>query len=237
MKVVISGYGKMGKMIESVLIEKKIDYLTTEDVKSIDKNYASEAVCIDFTTPDSFKANYKFLADTFKSVVVGTTGWQNIYTDVTSYFLEKNATLIYASNFSIGVNILFKLTQLASGMLKEMGNYDPYIVEYHHNQKLDSPSGTAKTLSKIVSDSYGSEINISSVRAGNIPGIHAIGFESEIDRITLKHEAFSRSGFAIGAVNAAIWSLELNGIHEFMDLIESKLNRIINNSISQKLNS
>ena len=118
-------------------------------------------------------------------------------------------------------------------MLFELGDYEPYIVEMHHNQKLDAPSGTAKTISELIEEIYKKNFIISSVRAGNIPGIHEVGYESEIDRILVKHEAFSRAGFAQGAVNAAIWSLELSGIYEFKDIINKKLNKIIENSITQ----
>lgn len=233
MKIVISGYGKMGKIIESILKTKGIEYLTSDDIKNVDLKFASDAVCIDFTTPDAFKENYKFIADNFKAAVIGTTGWSHIKDDVFSYFSKKNKTLVYASNFSIGVNIFFKINQLAASMLSELGDYEPYIVEMHHNQKLDAPSGTAKTISELITEIYKKNINVSSVRAGNIPGIHEVGYESEIDRIFVKHEAFSRAGFAQGAVNAAKWSLELSGIYEFKDIIDKKLNKIIKHSIIQ----
>ncbi len=223
----------MGKIIESILKTKGIEYLASEDIKNIDTKYASEAVCIDFTTPVVFKENYKFIAENFKAAVIGTTGWSDIKNDIFSYFLQQNKTLIYASNFSIGVNIFFKINQLAASMLFELGDYEPYIVEMHHNQKLDAPSGTAKTISELIEEIYKKNFIISSVRAGNIPGIHEVGYESEIDRILVKHEAFSRAGFAQGAVNAAIWSLELSGIYEFKDIINKKLNKIIENSITQ----
>lgn len=223
----------MGKIIESILKTKGIEYLASEDIKNIDTKYASEAVCIDFTTPVAFKENYKFIAENFKAAVIGTTGWSDIKNDIFSYFLQQNKTLIYASNFSIGVNIFFKINQLAASMLFELGDYEPYIVEMHHNQKLDAPSGTAKTISELIEEIYKKNFIISSVRAGNIPGIHEVGYESEIDRILVKHEAFSRAGFAQGAVNAAIWSLELSGIYEFKDIINKKLNKIIENSITQ----
>lgn len=223
----------MGKIIESILKTKGIEYLASEDIKNIDTKYASEAVCIDFTTPVAFKENYKFIAENFKAAVIGTTGWSDIKNDIFSYFLQQNKTLIYASNFSIGVNIFFKINQLAASMLFELGDYEPYIVEMHHNQKLDAPSGTAKTISELIEEIYKKNFIISSVRAGNIPGIHEVGYESEIDRILVKHESFSRSGFAQGAVNAAIWSLELSGIYEFKDIINKKLNKIIENSITQ----
>lgn len=227
MNVVISGYGKMGRMIEGILLNKQISYITTEDVKSVASDIAKVSVCIDFTTPLAIRDNYIFLADNFNSVVIGTTGWDDIRNDVIEYFNQKNTTLIYASNFSIGVNIFFRLAEITSAFTTSLSDYDPYLIEWHHKQKLDSPSGTANTIADIVSKQTGKKFEISSVRAGNIPGIHELGFESEIDRITLRHEAFSRKGFAEGAVTAAIWTENLNGVFDFKSLLKEKFNEII----------
>ena len=219
----------MGRMIEGILQNKQISYITTEDVKSVASEIARVSVCIDFTTPQAIRDNYRFLADNFNSVIIGTTGWDDIRNDVIEYFNQKNTTLIYASNFSIGVNIFFRLAEIVSAFADSFSEYDPYLIELHHNQKLDAPSGTAKTIADIVSKQTGRKLEISSVRAGNIPGIHELGFESEIDRITLRHEAFSRKGFAEGAVTAAIWTENLKGVYDFKTLLDDKFNEIINN--------
>lgn len=229
MNIVISGYGKMGRMIEGILQQKQISYITTEDVKSVDRSIARSSVCIDFTTPEAIRENYKFLAESFSAVVIGTTGWNDIKNDVIEYFDQQNTTLIYASNFAIGVNIFFRLAEITSAFTASLSDYDPYLIELHHNQKLDAPSGTAKSIADIVTKQTGKSFEISSVRAGVIPGIHELGFESEIDRITLKHEAFSRKGFAEGAVEAAIWSENLKGVFDFKTLLDDKFNKIINN--------
>ena len=218
MKIVISGYGKMGHMIESILIDKGIDYIPTENVAEIDIETAKQCVCIDFTTPDAFRSNYRLLADRFGAVVVGTTGWNDIKDEVLQYFRNSGTTMIYASNFSLGVNVTFAIVAKASALLADAG-YDPYIVEMHHKHKLDAPSGTAKSLAQIVDNAMGGYTQVQSVRCGEIAGIHTVGFEGTNDRITITHEAFSRKGFAQGAVQAAIMTEKITGVHEFKDII------------------
>lgn len=209
----------MGHMVEAKLLQKGIEIAAkSEDIRSIDPELAKECVCIDFTQPDAFKANYKFLAASFKAVVVGTTGWNDIKNEVISEFEKHGTTMIYASNFSIGVNALFAAVEKAAKVLKGHG-YTPHITETHHIHKLDAPSGTAKSLGALVEAELGIESEITSIREGEVPGIHTVEFLSGCDRITLTHEAFSREGFAEGAVTAALMSENLTGVHEFKDLI------------------
>ena len=221
MKVIISGYGKMGHMIEKILNERGITCAgASEDITSTDPELAKECICIDFTTPQAIRANYPFLAQHFKGVVIGTTGWDDIREEFIECFKKHGTTMIYASNFSIGVNVLFALTQQLSRMLAQAGGYMPYIEEKHHCQKLDRPSGTAKTLAEIVTQETGQNPDMASVRCGEIPGIHTIGFEGINDRITLTHEAFSREGFATGAVEAAIKADTLPcDVYDFKNII------------------
>ena len=127
--------------------------------------------------------------------------------------------MIWASNFSIGVNVFFAVADYVSKMLGKTGGYSPYMVEMHHCHKLDAPSGTAKSLGDIVDANMGTHTDIQSVRCGEIPGIHTIGFEGLNDRITMTHEAFSREGFAAGAVEAALMTEGLTGVHEFRSLL------------------
>lgn len=218
-KVVISGYGRMGHMVEAALAERDIECVaTSEDIASFDKETAKECVCIDFTFPQSFRANYKVLADNFKAVVVGTTGWNDIKDDVISYFESKGTPMIYSSNYSVGVNVLSAAVELVAKYLGQAGGYDPYIVEKHHVHKLDAPSGTAKSLAAVVQENMGKTPDTASVRVGELAGIHTVGFEGAADRLTLTHEAFSRKGFAEGAVLAATMTEGLSGVHEFKEL-------------------
>ena len=220
MKLYISGYGKMGRMIEKIILSKGVEYAGwTEAVTETDPALAKECVCIDFTTPAAIRENYRFLAENFKAVVIGTTGWSDIKGEVIAYFEKCGTPMIWASNFSIGVNVFFAMTDYISGMLGEAGGYSPYMVEMHHCHKLDAPSGTARSLADIVDANMGVTTDIQSVRCGEIPGIHTIGFEGLNDRITISHEAFSREGFAAGAVEAALRTEGLAGVHEFREIL------------------
>jgi len=219
MKIIISGYGRMGHMIEGVLLRKNIELVcATEDVCATEREVARECVCIDFTTPDAFKANYKFLADNFKAVVVGTTGWDDIRTEVISYFYSKGTPMIYSGNFSIGVNAVLAALEKASDVLRGYG-YIPHIEETHHIHKLDAPSGTAKMMASLVGEHLGVTPDITSIRQGEVPGTHVVKFKSDVDKIKISHEAFSREGFAEGAVAAALLTEGLSGVHTFKELI------------------
>ena len=223
MKLYTSGYGKMGRMIEKIILSKGVEYAGwTEAVTETDPALARQCVCIDFTTPAAIRENYRFLAENFKAVVIGTTGWADIKDEVVAYFEKCGTPMIWASNFSIGVNVFFAVTDYISKMLGDAGGYSPYMVEMHHCHKLDAPSGTARSLADIVDANMGVTTDIQSVRCGEIPGIHTIGFEGLNDRITLSHEAFSREGFAAGAVEAALRTEGLEGVHEFRDILLKK---------------
>lgn len=218
-KVIISGYGKMGHMVERALAERGVELVcATEDVRSVDKAIAAQCVCIDFTTPAAFRENFRDIASKFKAAVVGTTGWYDIKDEVFKAFEDYGTPLIWASNFSVGVNVMTAAVTLVAKYLGKAGGYSPYMVEKHHCHKLDAPSGTAKTLAAAVEAQMGGRVEISSVRAGEIPGIHTVTFEGLSDRLTIEHEAFSRKGFAEGAVTAALLTEGLSGCHEFSEL-------------------
>lgn len=226
MNITLLGYGKMGKEVEKILLQRghKTERIITkqEDLKSI---APCKSICIDFTSPDAFKKNYKLIADKFPGAVVGTTGWYGILPDIRKYFNSKKKKLVYGTNFSVGVNILFEITEYASELLGKF-DYNPYIIELHHKEKKDAPSGTAETLKKIINQNLKSDIPISSIRKGFIKGIHNIGFESEVDKINIRHEAYSRQGFAMGAVLAAEWINKTRGIIEFKDLFKLKIKNL-----------
>ena len=218
-KVIISGYGRMGHMIEKELQKRGIELVeASENISATNPEVARECVCIDFTTPEAFRANYTFIARHFKAAVVGTTGWNNIQADVRRTFEEAGTPLIYASNFSLGVNALFAAALKASALLKGAG-YVPTIEEIHHIHKLDAPSGTALTLGSLVENALGEKPEISSIREGEAPGIHTLTLKSDCDELTFRHEAFSREGLAKGAVVAALMTEGLQGVHEFSELL------------------
>ena len=219
MKVIISGYGKMGHMVEAELKARGIELVeASEDITATKPETAGRCVCIDFTTPEAFRNNYPFIAKNFRAAVIGTTGWNDIKSDVIKAFEDAGTPMIYASNFSLGVNALFAAITKASEILKGAG-YKPEIEEIHHIHKLDAPSGTAKTMGEIVERTLGEKAEITSIREGEVPGIHTLTLTSACDELTLKHEAFSREGFAKGAVAAALLTEGLEGVHEFSELL------------------
>ena len=222
MKVIISGYGKMGHMIEGVLQRRGIELVcASEDICAIPVEVARECVCIDFTTPDAFRANYPTLAANFKAVVVGTTGWYDIKDQVFAAFEAAGTPMIWGSNFSVGVIALFAGVARACQVLKGHG-YTPHVEEIHHIHKLDAPSGTAKSIGVLIEDFLGQKPEIGSQRIGEVPGTHTAEFTSGVDKLTFTHEAFSRQGFAEGAVDAALMTESLTGVHEFKDLVLSR---------------
>ena len=220
MKVIISGYGKMGHMIDAVLQRRGIELVcASEDICAIPEEVARECVCIDFTTPDAFKANYKTLAARFKAVVVGTTGWYDMKAEVFAAFEAAGTPMIWGSNYSVGVIALFAGVARACEVLKGHG-YTPHVEEIHHIHKLDAPSGTAKSIGVLIEEFLGEKPEIGSQRIGEVPGTHIAEFRSEVDKLTFTHEAFSRQGFAEGAVDAALLADGMeSGVFEFKDLI------------------
>lgn len=209
----------MGHMVHNVLLRRGIRCVeASEDICSIDKAVAAQSVCIDFTTPDAFRSNYPFLAEHFKAVVVGTTGWNDIRDEVFACFNSFGTPMIYASNFSLGVTALSAAVETACRILRDHG-YDAHINEVHHIHKLDAPSGTAKSLASIVEKCLGVEATVSSQRIGEVPGIHTVEFGSSCDKLVFSHEALSREGLAEGAVAAALLTEGLEGVHEFRDLL------------------
>lgn len=225
MKIILNGYGKMGKEIEKILRERNhiIDFVSHSS-QQLESLQPQKAVCIDFTSPTAFLKNYKIIANKFAGAVVGTTGWYKNLDEVKKYFKSQNKKLVYGTNFSVGVNILFQLADYGAKLFSKF-DYDSYIIELHHKEKKDAPSGTAETLKNIISENMKAEIPIASIRKGFIKGIHDIGFESNIDKINIRHEAYSREGFALGAVLAAEWIKKVNGIIEFKELFKQNLNK------------
>ena len=218
-KVIISGYGKMGHMVEKELQRRGIPLVeASEDITAVAPEVARECVCIDFTTPAAFRANYPFIATHFQAAVVGTTGWEDMADQVKQAFLDAGTPMVYASNFSLGVNALFAAIRKAGAVLKD-GGYVPAIEEIHHIHKLDAPSGTAKSLAALVRETLGPDPEITSIREGEVPGIHTLTLRSDCDLLTFRHEAFSREGFAKGAVTAALLTEGLQGVHEFESLL------------------
>jgi len=180
-------------------------------------------VCIEFTNPGSVIGNIKKLSSFGKNIVVGTTGWHGKTDEAKEIVKKSKIGLIYASNFSIGVNAFFRMIENASRIMDKLEDYDVYGYEMHHSKKLDSPSGTAKSIEKIITSNIKrrKSVDFASVRSGSIPGIHVVGFDSGADTIELKHQAKNREGFAQGALLAAKWINGKKGFYEINEMMKS----------------
>lgn len=220
MKIALIGYGKMGHIIEEVARERGheiVCIIDRDNLQDFDSEaFASADVAIEFTTPTTAEANIRRAWSKGKPVVCGTTGW-NVESICDEELKEKNAALVWSSNYSIGVNILFALNQRLAELITP--DYTPSIVETHHIHKLDAPSGTAKTLAEQIEAVRGVRPEIESIREGEVPGIHTICWDSEVDTITLTHSAKSRKGFALGAVLATEWIVGKTGFHTMQEVL------------------
>ncbi len=216
MKIALIGYGKMGKMIEQTALGKGFDVVCVIDINGVERGELSDAdVCIEFSQPGAVLENIKLAASANKPIVVGTTGWHEHLGEVRKIVETSDIGLVYGSNYSIGVNLMFKVVEYAANLFKDFASYDPFIEEAHHKLKKDAPSGTAISLKQRVESQYKCEVPTSSTRAGYIPGTHTVGFDSEVDTLTITHTARNRQGFAEGAIVAAQWVLDKKGFFEF----------------------
>lgn len=238
MKIIISGYGKMGKEIEKVALLQHHEIVLKLDNEDDWASHASDVkqadVAIDFSTPETAVKNILRFFEANIPVITGTTGWNNKFEEVKQLCLDLQQALFFASNFSIGVNIFFALNEQLAGMMKKHPQYDVMIEETHHTQKLDAPSGTAITLANGIIQTGGTKekwvnepsdfnnfLEIKSYREGNITGIHNVKYTSPVDTIEIKHTAMNRSGFAYGAIMAAEWIQGKKGVFGMNDMLES----------------
>ena len=224
MKIALIGYGKMGHMIESIARERGHEIVSIIDQNNLDEfesnAFASADVAIEFTTPQTAADNILRAWKAGVPVVCGTTGW-NIDA-MRQEAIEREGDgigLMWSSNYSIGVNILFALNKQLAKFMEAYPEYTPHMTEVHHIHKLDAPSGTAKTLQEAIGDDRLAIKDIESIREGEVAGIHTVTWDSEIDTISISHSAKSRKGFALGAVIAAEWIKGKTGWHDFSEVI------------------
>lgn len=234
MKIALLGYGKMGKTIEKIAVER--GHSVVLKVGRNDKNYdvTSADVAIDFSIPDAAVTNITTCFNASVPIICGTTGWLNQFEDMVTLCRKKNGAFIYASNFSLGVNLFFELNKKLAQMMKSLDTYSVGIEEIHHLQKLDAPSGTAITLAEDIIantdktnwflkdqintvDTYG--IPITAEREPEIPGTHTVHYDSQVDTIAIKHTAHNRNGFALGAIVAAEWLHNKTGVFTMKDVL------------------
>lgn len=221
MKIALIGYGKMGHMIESIALERGHEIVCIIDQNNLcdfeSEAFASADVAIEFTTPQTAEQNIRRAWAAGVPVVCGTTGW-----DVEAIKQEaQEAGLMWSSNYSIGVNILFALNRQLAKLMVAYPDYTPHMTEVHHIHKLDAPSGTAKTLQEAIGEERLPIADVESIREGEVPGIHTVVWDSEVETISISHSAKSRKGFALGAVIAAEWMKGKTGWHDFSEIIMS----------------
>ena len=224
MKIALIGYGKMGHMIESIARERGHEIVSIIDQNNLDEfesnAFASADVAIEFTTPQTAADNILRAWKAGVPVVCGTTGWDVSEFRIKNYELRGDGIgLMWSSNYSIGVNILFALNRQLAKFMEAYPDYTPHMTEVHHIHKLDAPSGTAKTLQEAIGDDRLKINDIESIREGEVAGIHTVVWDSEIDTISISHSAKSRQGFALGAVIAAEWMKGKTGWHDFSEVI------------------
>lgn len=230
MKIALLGYGKMGKVIERIALERGHEIVLKKGSNDTFDGLENADVAIDFSIPDAAVGNISACLKNNIAVISGTTGWLDNYHDVARLCEEKEGAFIYGSNFSLGVNIFFELNRQLAKMMSKFSQYKVSMEEIHHTQKLDAPSGTAITLAKdiIAESDYSSwaignpkedEIFIDAKRIDSVPGTHSVFYNSEIDTIEIKHVAHSREGFALGAVVAAEWLYGKKGIYTMKDVL------------------
>lgn len=239
MKIGLIGYGKMGKEIEKIALERGHEiafYVNSKHpIETINLNDAD--VCIEFSVPDLALQHIQVALQNKKPLVVGTTGWNEHLDKVTEWVNQTNGSLVHASNFSIGVNLFFQLNEQLARLMNSYNEYKVAVTEIHHTGKKDYPSGTAITLTEGIihqSDKYTGwkadlnqmpstdhqNIPIESDRIADVPGTHTISYTSEIDTIKIEHLANNRKGFALGAVVAAEWVVQHKGIHTFRNVLK-----------------
>jgi 4-hydroxy-tetrahydrodipicolinate reductase len=238
MNIALIGYGKMGKAIEEIAISRGhsvvVKFNSQNPLES--SQLRTTDVAIEFSQPDLALKHIKLCADGQIPIVVGTTAWEEHLQEIINHIDKREASLIYSSNFSIGVNLFFEMNKHLARLMNDKTDYVASIIEIHHTQKIDAPSGTAVTLAKDLMSNHPtysswkltgqsenmekSDLPISAIREENVPGTHLISYTSEIDTLTIEHQAHNRKGFALGAVIAAEFIHKKQGVYTMSDILK-----------------
>lgn len=230
MKIALLGYGKMGKTIEDLATIQGHSIVFKSTSKTKEGNLKDADVAIEFSSPETAVENISEAFQLGIPVVCGTTGWLEKYDEIVNLCQSRNGSFIYASNFSVGVNLFSNILEYAANLMKKWPEYEVEIEEIHHLEKKDAPSGTAISLAEIVlkhsekktwelDGKTNDKLRISAKREADVKGTHQVDFKSEIDTISLKHEAHSREGFAKGAIFAASWLLGKKGVFTMKEVL------------------
>jgi len=227
MKIALIGTGNMGEFVGS--LARRAGHEVTV---SIDESHSETAaaelasllsgvdVAIDFSAAAAVLRNVEACMIAGVPLVEGTTGWNEQLEQVKAVVAEHNGAFVYGANFSIGVNLFYRITDFAAELFSCFPEYEVFIEEQHHSRKKDAPSGTALKLKQLVSEHIDRDFSVSSTRAGNIPGTHRVGFDGSADQVLLEHVARSREGFAAGALRAAEWIIDKKGFYDFSEVMD-----------------
>lgn len=230
MKIALIGCGSMGKALKKLAESKghQVEVVFSSQEASLSAEQMAERlksvdVAIDFSVAKAVYRNVQACLKAKVPLVEGTTGWFDEIEKIKTLVETEKGAFVYGANFSVGVNLLFKIVAFASELISKFSEYDVFIEERHHKHKIDAPSGTALKIKEIVEKNFKRKVSVTSTRAGEIPGTHIVGFDSLSDTIEIKHSARSRQGFAFGALFAAHWIQGRKGFYEFQQIIESTL--------------
>jgi 4-hydroxy-tetrahydrodipicolinate reductase len=232
MKIALIGYGAMGKLIEKLAEDKNYEITAIIDesnaklsAQELAEKLKDADAAIDFSVAEAVRRNVEACLIADVPLVEGTTGWNAEKEAIKTLIETKNGAFVFGANFSVGVNLFYRIADYAAEIFAKFGDYEIFIEERHHSRKKDAPSGTALKLKEIIAKNIERDFTVSSTRAGNIPGTHRVGFDGNADQILLEHFARSREGFASGAILAAEWIVGRKGFYEFTDVMGEILRR------------
>jgi 4-hydroxy-tetrahydrodipicolinate reductase len=227
MKIALIGYGKMGRLIEQLAKEAGDEVSAIIDeadanssAEEVAKKLRGADVAIDFSSADAVRRNVEACLLAGVALVEGTTGWNSQRAEIENLVRDKSGAFVFGANFSVGVNLFYRVVNFASELFSKFEDHEVFIEEQHHSRKKDAPSGTALKLKEIISRRFNNDFSISATRAGNIPGTHRVGFDGSADQVLLEHAARNREGFASGALVAARWIFGRKGFYEFSEVMD-----------------
>jgi 4-hydroxy-tetrahydrodipicolinate reductase len=227
MKIALIGFGAMGKRLRTLAGQKGHEIVVVVDdtdaglsAPDLADKLAGADVAIDFTVAGAVRRNVESCVLAGVPIVEGTTGWNGEKGEIERRVIDGGGAMVFGANFSIGVNLFYRIADHAAELIAKFPEYEAFIEEQHHSRKRDAPSGTALKLKELVAEHISTEFGVSSTRAGNIPGTHRVGFDGPADQILLEHTARSREGFAAGALLAAEWIVGKKGFYEFSEVMD-----------------
>ena len=234
MKIALVGYGKMGHIIDELATKKGHEIVARLNETPTAENLNSPDVVIEFSNPEVAFNNIKICLENKIPVICGTTGWLDQKPEIEKIALQNNTAFLYGSNFSLGVNLFFALNEKLADLMKDFSEYSVQLEEIHHTQKKDAPSGTAISIAEGIikndprfdawklEETQNKELGIFAIRENEVPGTHSVYYKSDVDEIEIKHSAFNRNGFAVGAIVAAEWIIGKQGNFTMKDVLFSK---------------